>query len=101
MERKRKWAVPLLVLRVGIITFLATIVSFAIALFFGIVTILLVAMIRGGPLNMAYAYRYVAFPIAVCVLVVAFVVALIYEIRTARRLRGQMAEEIQDLPRVA
>ncbi|MFB3917187.1 MAG: hypothetical protein ACE14M_10690 [Terriglobales bacterium] len=104
MIRERKWAVPLLVLRVCVVTFLATIVSFAVALFFGIVTILLVAMIRGGAaINMSYAYRYVAFPVAVGVLVLAFISALIFEVREARRLRFQelRTEEEGTLPRAA
>jgi hypothetical protein len=76
------------VARVVIITALATLLSFAIALFFSITGIMLVDMIRGGGVNLTSAYRHIALPIALVTLVIALVVNLVVEIRYYRRARG-------------
>ncbi len=68
-----------------VVTFLATLLAFCIALFFGIVGIVLTKMIRGTATpDMSVAYRNIALPIAGVVVVVAFVVALVSEIRHYR-----------------
>jgi hypothetical protein len=85
------------IFRVAIITFLATVISFAVSLFLAIVTILLVNMIRGGGVNMAHAYRHFAFPIAMVVMVISFITALRLEVIEARRQRTAT----RSLPRVA
>jgi hypothetical protein len=71
--------------RVVVITALATLTAFAIALFFGIVGIVLADMLRGGGLNLANSYRQVAFPVALAALVIALVAASITEVRHYRR----------------
>jgi hypothetical protein len=76
--------------RVFLITFLATLISFAISLFFGIVTIVLANMFKGGGIDMAHAYRDIAFPVAIAVMVVAFTIAVVNEIRTYRRVRREL-----------
>ncbi len=75
----------MLVVRVIVITALATLLSFAVALFLGIVGIMLADMIRGGGMNLANAYRHIAFPIALVALVIALVLALVSEVRHYRR----------------
>ncbi len=73
------------IFRVGITTFLATLISFAISLFFALAAILLVNLTRGGGVNTTLAYRHFAFPIAMSVLMITLVTAVILEIRAARR----------------
>src|SRR5512146_3090550 len=76
------------ILRVIFVTFLATLLAFCIGLFFGIVGVVLVKMIRGTPtMDMSIAYRQVALPIAVAVLAITFVAALVLEVRHFRRER--------------
>ncbi len=82
------------VFRVVVVTLLATLLAFCIALFFGIVGIVMTKMIRGTPMpDMSIAYRHVALPAAVVVMVVAFVIALVSEIRhyRAERRREELA----------
>ncbi len=68
--------------RVIFVTFLATLLAFCVGLFFGIVGIVLVKIVRGAATpDMAVAYRYIALPMAAVALVIAFVVALRSEIR--------------------
>ena len=85
MPRRPASYLPFAVLRVAGATFLITALSFALALFFGIVGVLLVDMFRGGSVNLAYSYRHIAFPIALGVLWVAFVLSLMAEIRNYRQ----------------
>jgi TRAP-type C4-dicarboxylate transport system permease small subunit len=75
--------------RVVVTTILLTLLAFVVSLFLAIVGILLVNMFRGGGINMAAAYRQIALPIAIVVLVVAFAATLITEVRHLRRLRAQ------------
>jgi len=98
VRHSRKPKIWLLVARVVIITVLATLLSFAIALFFAVTGIMLVAMIRGGGVNLTAAYRHIALPIALVTLVIAFVVNLVIEIRYYRRARMNAPT---DLSRVA
>lgn len=76
---------PRAIFRVSITTFLATLLSFAISLFFALVAILLINLSRGGGVSMTLSYRHFAFPAAIGVLVVTFITAVILEIRKARR----------------
>ena len=98
MRRWRKPSLPLLVARVVIITVLTTLLTFAIALFFGITGIMLVAMIRGGAVNLTAAYRHIALPIAAIALLIALVVNLIVEVRYYRHARAHLSP---NLPRTA
>ncbi len=78
------------VLRVVFVTFLATLLAFCIGLFFGIVGIVLIKMIRGAATpDMAVAYRYIALPIAIAALAATFVIALVYEIREYKQTRAR------------
>lgn len=82
-QPKLKW----MIFRVVVTTFLATAVSFAVALFFSIVTLLLTDLFQGGVANMTTAYRRVAFPVAMAVLGVSFIFSVYVEIRDYRRSR--------------
>ncbi len=83
------------ILRVVVTTFLATLMAFCISLFFGIIGILLAKVIRGTPtMDIRASYRYIAVPVALAVLVIAFAWTLRSEIRASRRERnrGQLSK---------
>ena len=74
-----------IVVRVVLITFVFTLLAFAIGLFCGIITTVLYGMIRHVHPDMSWAYKFVAAPFAALALVVTFFLMLINEIRRARR----------------
>lgn len=67
--------------RALIITFIITLLCFAISLLLGIVGTVLGALIRGVHPNMAFAYRGVAFPVAIVAAAIGLVCSLAMEIR--------------------
>ncbi|HEX8816853.1 MAG TPA: hypothetical protein VF753_15250 [Terriglobales bacterium] len=73
--------------RVVLITFLFSLLTFAVCLFCGIVFLLISSLVRGIHPNMALAYRHFAFPAAVSVAAIVFVVATITEIRRYRQVK--------------
>jgi hypothetical protein len=88
----RKPSVVLLAVRVLAITLLATLTTFAVALFLGIAGIALTNLFHGGGVHMANAYRHVALPVAGAALVIAFVVSLSFEIKHYRSARAASGE---------
>jgi cation transporter-like permease len=89
------------IVRVIVVTFLATLLAFSIGLFFGIVGVVLTKMIWGNPnMDMSLAYRHVALPLAVAALLITFAVALVSEIRHFRRGRTRSRPAISG-PRAA
>ncbi|MGA9352523.1 MAG: hypothetical protein WBV46_02455, partial [Terriglobales bacterium] len=50
--------------RILLITFLVTLLSFAVSLLLGITGIVIVARLRGLHPNLTIAYRHIAFPVA-------------------------------------
>jgi hypothetical protein len=80
----RWYAIPV---RVLLVTFIGTLISFAVALFFAIVGTGVVALLRGIHPNMTVAYRRVALPAAVVAGGIIFVLALAMEIRHYRQSR--------------
>jgi hypothetical protein len=72
-------------LRVSLITFLLTLLSFALALFCGILATVIAAKVRGSHPNLSFAYRDVAFPIAACVCVIALITSIVIETRQYRQ----------------
>lgn len=88
----RKPSAGLAAVRVLLITVITTLFCFAVALFFGIVGVVLANVAKHGRLNMNIAYRHIAFPIAVGVLLIAFVSALVSEVRRYRRARAEYQE---------
>ena len=74
-----------IVVRVLVITFAFTLLSFAIGLFCGIISSVLYGAIRHVHPDMSWAYRFVAAPFGVLGAAVTFFGMLISEIRRARR----------------
>jgi len=81
--KTRKPSIVLLIGRVIVLTFLLTALAFALALFGGIVGLALLNLKHG--VNMAFAHRHVALPVAVVAGVVVFLGLLANEIREYRR----------------
>jgi cyanate permease len=66
-------------------TVIATLLSFAVSLFLGILGIVIGSWLRGGTPNMAMAYRHIAAPVAVAVGVIVLVSAIVIEVRHYRQ----------------
>ncbi len=80
------WVRWLLVpVRVLLVAFLLTLLTFAVCLFLGIFGLLISAGVRGVHPNMTIAYREIAFPAAVVAGGIALLVAIVLEIRHPRR----------------
>ncbi|MGH9510592.1 MAG: hypothetical protein ACRD2U_00495 [Terriglobales bacterium] len=75
-------------LRVLLITFILTLLSFAVSLLLGIFGIAIGSLIRGIHPNMAMAYRHVALPAAFVVGVIVLVSATAMEIRHYRQTKA-------------
>jgi uncharacterized membrane protein len=78
----RWYAIPV---RVLLVTFIGTLISFAVTLFFAIVGTAAVSLLRGIHPNMTVAYRRIALPAAVVAGSIIFVLALAMEIRHYRQ----------------
>jgi hypothetical protein len=76
--------------RAGAITFLGTLLTFAVSLFLSIVGTFLVATVRGRHPNMPFAYRYIAMPVALAAGCILLLGSLIYEIRQFRQSRANI-----------
>ncbi|HTC39939.1 MAG TPA: hypothetical protein VK703_00110 [Candidatus Acidoferrales bacterium] len=84
----RWYAIPV---RVFLVTFIGTLLVFAVSLLMGIIGTAVVAMRRGVHPNMTVAYRQVALPAALVTGGIIFVLALIMEIRHYRQSRALAA----------
>jgi hypothetical protein len=84
----RWYAIPV---RVLLMTFIGTLLVFAVSLLGGIIGTVIVAMSRGVQPNMTVAYRHVALPAAVVAGGIIFVLALTMEIRHFRQSRALAA----------
>jgi hypothetical protein len=78
----RWYAIPV---RVLVMTFIGTLISFAVSLLLGIVGTLVVSALRHVNPNMTVAYRHVALPAAVVAGTIIFVLGLTMEIRHYRQ----------------
>ena len=74
--------------RILLITFLMTLLSFAVSLLLGIVGIVIKARLRGLHPDMAIAYTHIAFPVAAVVGAAAFISASVMEIRHYRQAKA-------------
>jgi len=74
--------------RIVIITFLSTLLSFAICLLLGILGLVISSAVRGVHPDLALAYRHFAFPAAMVVAALVLVSATIMEIRRYRRMKA-------------
>jgi len=84
-EPLRWFLVPL---RVLLVSFLLTLLSFAVCLFLGILGLVISAGLRGVHPNMTIAYREIAFPAALVAGAAALVAAIVMEVRHRRRQRN-------------
>ena len=82
-RRPLRWyAIPV---RVLLLTFIGTLLSFAVSLLLGIIGTVIVSALRGVHPNMTVAYRQVAVPAAIVAGAIIFVIALAMEIRHYRQ----------------
>jgi hypothetical protein len=86
----RWYAIPV---RVLLVTFIGTLISFAVILLFGIIGTVAVSALRGSHPNMTVAYRQIALPAAVVAGSIIFVLALAMEIRHYRQSKTLAAIE--------
>ena len=86
----RWYAIPV---RVLLVTFIGTLISFAVSLFLGIVGTVVVSGVRGVRADMTVAYRHIALPFAVVAGSIIFVLALAMEIRHYRQTKTLAAIE--------
>jgi hypothetical protein len=90
-SRTPRWyAIPV---RVGLVTFIGTLLTFAVSLLFAIFGTVILASLHGVHPDMRIAYRHVALPIAVIAGGVIFVITLVLEIRHYRQARTLTAIE--------
>ncbi|MGB8579860.1 MAG: hypothetical protein WCD47_03505 [Candidatus Sulfotelmatobacter sp.] len=80
----RWYAIPL---RVLLVTFIGTLISFAVSLFLGIIGVGALSTLRHVHPDMRVAYRHIALPAAVVAGSIIFVLALVMEIRHYRQAR--------------
>lgn len=74
-------------------TFIGTLLSFAVSLFLGILGIVIIATVRHVQPNMTLAYRLIALPAALVAGSIIFVLALAMEIRHYRQMKTLIAIE--------
>ena len=74
-------------MRVLLVSFLLTLLSFAVCLLLGIVGLLISARLRGVYPNMTLAYRHIAFPAAIVLGTLAMLAAISLEVRHYRHER--------------
>jgi hypothetical protein len=71
--------------RVLAMTFLLTVLSFAVALLLGILGTVVYSQVKHVAPNLTFAYRHIAFPFAITVGAVVLVLLLVMEIRNYRQ----------------
>ncbi len=83
--RKPRWyAVPA---RALFVTFLVTLLTFAVTLFVSLMTVVIAAAVRGHNPDLRFAYRHVALPAAIAVGAIGLLVSLVVEIRHYRQMK--------------
>jgi uncharacterized BrkB/YihY/UPF0761 family membrane protein len=86
----RWYAIPI---RVALVTFIGTLLSFAVSLLLGIIGTVAVSALRHLNPNMTLAYRRIALPAAIVAGSITFVVTLTMEIRHYRQSKTLAAIE--------
>jgi uncharacterized membrane protein len=79
--------------RVGLLTFIGTLICFAVSLLLAIVGTVGVAAVRGIHPDMRVAYRHIALPMAIIAGAIILVIASIMEVRHYRQLKALSAIE--------
>ena len=86
MVRQPHWhSIPI---RVFLVTFVCTLLVFAVTLFAGIVGTVIVSRLHGTRPDMTVAYRYIALPAAALAGVIVLILALAMEIRHYRQAKA-------------
>ena len=75
----------LIPVRVLLVTFLVTLLSFAVSLFFGILGLVVAGRLKGFHPNLTMAYRHIALPAAAVLAAAALVAATAMEVRNYRQ----------------
>ncbi|HXZ39981.1 MAG TPA: hypothetical protein VEG68_04520 [Terriglobales bacterium] len=83
LPAKPRWY--LIPVRVLLVTFLLTLLSFAASLLLGILAIVIRSRLLGTHPNMTVAYRHVALPVAEVAACIALIATAILEIRSYRQ----------------
>jgi hypothetical protein len=81
-SKPRGYWIPL---RVLLVTFLVTLLSFAVSLLLGILGLVIAARVRGTQLNLTTAYRHIALPAAAVVGAIVLVSISVIEVRQYRQ----------------
>ena len=84
--RKQRWY--LIPVRILLVTFIVTLLSFAVSLLLGIFGVIAAAKVRGVHPNMTLAYRDVALPVAGMVAAIVLVSATVMEVRHYRQTKA-------------
>jgi len=84
--RKQRWY--LIPVRILLVTFIVTLLSFAVSLLLGIFGVIAAAKVRGMHPNMTLAYRDVALPVAGMVAAIVLVSATVMEVRHYRQTKA-------------
>ena len=79
--------------RVGLVTFIGTLLCFAVSLLFAIFGTVILAAMHGAHPDMRIAYRHIALPIALVAGSVVFILVLVTEIRHYRQSKTLAAIE--------
>lgn len=92
--RKLRWY--LIPVRIVLVTFVVTLLSFAVSLLLGIFGVILAAKMKGVHPNMTLAYRDVALPVGALVGTVVLVSATVMEVRHYRQSKalGRIAQQM-------
>jgi hypothetical protein len=83
LPAKPRWY--LIPVRVLLVTFLLTLLSFAVSLLLGILGIVIMGRVQGAHPNMTLAYRHIALPVAAAAGCVALIATTVLEIRNYRQ----------------
>jgi uncharacterized BrkB/YihY/UPF0761 family membrane protein len=79
--------------RVGLVTFIGTLLCFAVTLLFAIFGTVILASLHGVHPDMRVAYRHIAVPVALVAAVIIFALTLTMEIRHYRQAKTLSAIE--------
>jgi hypothetical protein len=85
LRQPRWYGIPV---RVALVTFIGTLISFAVSLLLGILGTVVASSLRRVNPNMTVAYRHIALPIALVAGSIIFVLALTMEIRHYRQAKA-------------
>jgi hypothetical protein len=87
-KKARKTGWYLIPMRVLLVTFLLTLLSFAVSLLLGILGLVIAARLRGFHPNMTTAYRYVALPAAAAACAIVVISTSVMEFRHYRQTKA-------------